>query len=590
MLHSYAQTNIQLFNQLRAEGYSSQEVSRLRAVYEFALHLFTGRYQPCGKPFLDHLIGTASILASLQRPIAVVVAGLMHAAYMYGDFGSPRRSMTRGKRRQIRRTVGEEIEAYIARYTALRWTGETIPIIWSNLTALDALDREVLLMRLANELELHLDLGALCCCNAESYQRTIAHHGTRLQDMANSLGFPVLASELARVFQETITGEISAELRNRSNQPHAYLVAPPSYRERFTLVVWKWFRQLPGVHLALQRTLRVAGMQLQRQGTPANSIPPVSTSGARQSLPLKDFAASPGFSSKPSEGTPHDNTYLPSSDARLRKKSATHSYAQTIPQLYSQLQRNGYSVADECRIRDAYESAMARFSGCFQPSGKLLIAHVVGTASILASLRLPVEVVVAGLLHNLYQNGDFGDGRQSLTTTRRDQVQRLIGTDAEQYVARFATLPWNSQAIAAIRAQPHALGPLDCHTVLLRLADQLEHLLDRDLLYSNEVGRRLYTESAPAAAAIAEQFGFSSLASDLRQALQEYRQGDIPPELRIPRKQDFAFVLAPRSHRKRLSVEVRRLSVRGFNWLRSFARSSKLRYLRVPIGSGKKPN
>lgn len=589
-MHTYAQTNIQLFNQLRDEGYSPREVARLRAVYEFALHIFTGRYQPCGKPFLDHLVGTASILASLHRPIAVVIAGLIHAAYMYGDFGSPRRSMTRGKRRQLRQTVGEEVEKYVARYTTLRWAGETIPVLWSKLTSLNSLDREVLLMRLANEMELYLDLSALCCCNAESYQQTIERHGTRIRDMAGSLGFPVLASELARVFQETTTGEIPAELRNRSKQTHAYLVAPPSYREQLAVVVWKRFRQLPGVHLALQRTLHLAGVRLQRQGAPANSVPPVAESGTKQSVPLKDLAPSPAFPTKTIEGALRNDTYPPSSDARLVKKRATHPYAQTIPQLYSQLQRNGYSAADRCRIRDAYELAMERFSGCFQPSGKLLIAHGVGTASILASLRLPVEVVIAGLLHNLYQNGDFGDGRQSLTTTRRDQVQRLIGTDAEQYVARFATLSWNSQTISAIREQPHALGSLDYHTVLLRLADQLEHLLDRDLLYSNEVGRRIYAQGGPTAADIAEQFGFSSMASDLRQALQEQQPGDIPPELRVPRKQDFAFVLAPRSYRKRLSVEFRRLSIRGFSLLRSSARSSKLRHLWESVGSEKKQN
>jgi hypothetical protein len=589
-VHPYAQTNIQLLNQLRAEGYSSQEVVRLRAVYEFALGLFTGRYQPCGKPFLDHLVGTASVLASLRRPIAVVIAGLIHAAYMYGDFGSPRRSMTRGKRRQIRQTVGQEIEEYVARYTTLRWGGETIPVLWNNLAALAPIDREVLLMRLANELELHLDLGALCCCNAESYQRTVRRYGARIQDMADALGFPVLASELARVFQETATGEIPAELRNRSNQTHAYLVVSPSYRERLALVAWKRFRQLPWVHLALQRTLHVAGMQFHRRSAPKNSVQPVIVGGVRQSLPPKEPATSPGFSAKTIEGTPRDDTYPPSSEVRLVRKRARHSYAQTIPQLYGQLQRDGYSMADRCRIHDAYELAMERFSGCFQNSGKLLLAHVVGTASILASLRLPVEVVVAGLLHNLYQNGDFGDGGSGITNARRDQVQRLIGTDAEQYMARFATLPWNSRAISATREQPHALGSIDYHTVLLRLADHLEHLLDCDLLYSNEISHRFYTESAPAAAEIAERLGFPSLAIHLRQALHEQQQGDIPAELRVPRKQNFSFVLAPRSYRKRLSVESRRLSIRGCNRLHSSARLRKLRRFWASVGNEKKQN
>lgn len=248
-----------------------------------------------------------------------------------------------------------------------------------------------------------------------------------------------------------------------------------------------------------------------------------------------------------------------------------HSYAQTISQLYGQLRRNGYSVADMCRIRDAYELAMELFSGCFQPSGKLLIAHVVGTASILASLRLPVEVIAAGLLHNLYQNGDFRDGRRNITNARRARVQRVVGKDVEQYVARFATLPWNSQAISIIRERPYELEPIDHQTVLLRLADRLEHLLDLDPLYSNEVSRRVYVDRGPTAIDIATQLGFATLAMDLRQALYENQHARIPAELRIPRKQDFAFVLAPQSHRKRLSVEFRDLFIHGLNWLRSSA-------------------
>src|SRR5688572_20530292 len=80
---------------------------------------------------------------------------------------------------------------------------------------------------------------------------------------------------------------------------------------------------------------------------------------------------------------------------------AVHSYAQTNIQLFNQLRGDGYSKADLGLVRDAYELAMLLFSGRFQPSGKSFIAHVVGTASILAWHRLPAPVVAAGLLHNV---------------------------------------------------------------------------------------------------------------------------------------------------------------------------------------------
>ena len=81
-MHPYAQTNVQLFNQLRSQGYSQNDRERVREAYEFAMRLFTGLFLPSGKTFIDHLVGTASILTSLRMPVEVVVAGLIHAAYL----------------------------------------------------------------------------------------------------------------------------------------------------------------------------------------------------------------------------------------------------------------------------------------------------------------------------------------------------------------------------------------------------------------------------------------------------------------------------------------------------------------------------
>jgi (p)ppGpp synthase/HD superfamily hydrolase len=249
-----------------------------------------------------------------------------------------------------------------------------------------------------------------------------------------------------------------------------------------------------------------------------------------------------------------------------------HCYAQTISQFYRQLQEDGYSVTDMCRIRDAYELAMELFSGYFQSSGKPLIAHVVGTASILASLRLPVEVVAAGLLHNAYENGDFGDGRWSLSDARRARVQDVVGKEVEQYVARFATLRWDSQTVTVIRDMPHELKPLDHHTILLYLADQLEHLLDLNVLYRSDSGRRRYVESGPAAIDIAERLGFSTLATELRRVLEEIRSMPISIEPRLSR----SAVIVPQSYHRRLSVEFRRLVLHGRNRLRSSTRLRKM--------------
>jgi len=98
-------------------------------------------------------------------------------------------------------------------------------------------------------------------------------------------------------------------------------------------------------------------------------------------------------------------------------------YAQTIVQLYRQLQDNSYSIAEMCRIRDAYELATELFAGRFTLTGRVFSAHSVRTASILSSLRLPVEIVAAGLLHNVYYGGDFGDGSRGISKAKREYMK-----------------------------------------------------------------------------------------------------------------------------------------------------------------------
>ena len=237
-MQSYARTNIPLFSQLRGEGYSDEDIGCVHDAYELAMHMFTGLFRPSGDTFIDHLVGTASILVSLKVPVELVVAGLIHAAYAHGDFGDREKGASDARRRQVRRVVGKEAEEYVARYAALPWDLKTVPAIRDGLYTFDPLDRDVLLIRLANELEDHLDLGILYCCNAKDRQQSIKRFGPDLADMAEKLGFPSLAEELAEISRNTASGEILIELRNRSNQDRAYLIAAKSCRKRVALAVW----------------------------------------------------------------------------------------------------------------------------------------------------------------------------------------------------------------------------------------------------------------------------------------------------------------------------------------------------------------
>jgi (p)ppGpp synthase/HD superfamily hydrolase len=231
-MHFYAQTNIQLLNQLRQSGYSNHELLSIANAYGLLMRLFTGRFRPSGKTFVAHLVGTASILAHLHVPSEVITAGLLHAAYSHGDFGGTgKRGISVAKREQVKQVVGQNVEEYIARYTTLRWKTDTVPTIYNQLQKLDPLDRQVVLIRLANELEERLDLGLLYCGDFK-HQQYGTRDGHLMIEMAQQLGFPTLATQLEQAFQQTASEKLPAELCNPTGLGYSTLIIANSCQNR----------------------------------------------------------------------------------------------------------------------------------------------------------------------------------------------------------------------------------------------------------------------------------------------------------------------------------------------------------------------
>lgn len=250
-----------------------------------------------------------------------------------------------------------------------------------------------------------------------------------------------------------------------------------------------------------------------------------------------------------------------------------HSYAQTIIQLYNELQSEGYSNSDLIIIRNTYDLAKSIFTGHFQPSGKIFISHGVGTASILASRKLPIHLIAAGLIHNVYLKGDFGDGIRGISKSRRNYLKHIIGKEVEEYVAGFATMRWNLEVISTISDKIDELSLIDRDIILLHLADHLEHLLDLDVLYFNETGSQQYINTTHFGVELAKKLGFIDLAIELERIGKEVKMGKIPAELITQHKE--SFTIAPKSYRKRLSV----LLFQEFNHLRSIIKIRKMRKL-----------
>jgi (p)ppGpp synthase/HD superfamily hydrolase len=234
-MFTYAQTNLQLYRQLAAEGYPSAEVGAVAGAYELGLRLFPGTYRGSGKPFLAHLVGTASVLASLRVRTPVVAAGLLHAAYSHGEFGDGWRGMSGGKRAEVRRAVGEEVEDLVARYTLLEWEPRTIRELRARLDTMTAVERGVILLRLANELDDHLDLGILYLADVARRREFMQADLPAAVEMAARLGFPSLARGLSETFAEVAGADVAPGLRRGRGE--SFRIPFASHRPRLRVAL-----------------------------------------------------------------------------------------------------------------------------------------------------------------------------------------------------------------------------------------------------------------------------------------------------------------------------------------------------------------
>jgi (p)ppGpp synthase/HD superfamily hydrolase len=223
-----AHSNAGLIQQLVRGGYDRDALALVHRTYDLGRTLVSGLHNGDGRPFVNHLVGLASLLHRYGQPPAVVTAGLVHSIYVHGDFG-PLRSFA-WARASMRRHVGEEVEALVYRFHLLPWNSQAIENHVAQASRYDSLDRAGLVMRLANEVEHLIDGAALHRTNGERY---VAWRATRLPSfvaLADTLDVPELARDLETTLREVPTLSVPELMREPAREP--VRIFSPSYGPR----------------------------------------------------------------------------------------------------------------------------------------------------------------------------------------------------------------------------------------------------------------------------------------------------------------------------------------------------------------------
>ena len=222
-----AQTNLQLYCQLLDQHWEGPALGLVADAYELALRLFAVRVRPNRKPFICHLVATASVTSSECDRAEATAASLLHAAYTLGDWGDGKRGPTPRRRALVERATGVATERLVARYTAMPWGYHATAGVLSRAADLDDDERTVVLMRLANEVDEWAD-GGLRFSDKGDYPRFGAENATAVRELARSLGYVRVAELLDEAFRRHEALSVPRALRIEGTDPEGGRVTPQS--------------------------------------------------------------------------------------------------------------------------------------------------------------------------------------------------------------------------------------------------------------------------------------------------------------------------------------------------------------------------
>jgi glycosyltransferase involved in cell wall biosynthesis len=150
------QTRSHLLDLAVERGYEPQEVAWLASCYQVALALTDGGYRPCGRPFINHLAGTASVLIRYDFRTEIVGAGLLHAAYTHCP---PHQAGPRASADFVCAALGgkgNELEKRVRAYTKRASDRGALSLQHTSPGTISLADAEIIAIAAANEVDMHL--------------------------------------------------------------------------------------------------------------------------------------------------------------------------------------------------------------------------------------------------------------------------------------------------------------------------------------------------------------------------------------------------------------------------------------------------
>ncbi len=180
-----------------------------------------------------------------------------------------------------------------------------------------------------------------------------------------------------------------------------------------------------------------------------------------------------------------------------------------------------YPEADVALIKEAYEYAKEAHEGQFRKSGEPYITHPLGVSYILADLKLDIESILTGLLHDTVEDTEVTSA--DINQKFGNEVEHLV--DGVTKITQMSFKHTHEKQGENIRKMIVAMGK-DVRVVLVKLADRLHNM--RTMTHMKfEKQEKKSRETLDIYAPLASRLGINWLKIELEDLSFRYAKPDV---------------------------------------------------------------
>ena len=201
------QTITGLIELAHARGYTAGDIINIKSAHWTALLLSNGGYRPCGRPFINHLIGAASVLVHFGFETRLIVAALLHAAYTHAPKMRGGAQETVDTVTRILGGAGSPIDRMVRAYTLRdkRWAELAGLDNWQDVATTEDADTAIIAM--ANLIDMRLS-GEVRSTGRTDDDDLAAL--AKAEEICDIIGVPGLAETL-RIEEKNVPSKLFAD-------------------------------------------------------------------------------------------------------------------------------------------------------------------------------------------------------------------------------------------------------------------------------------------------------------------------------------------------------------------------------------------